>query len=60
MPLPLPPDTGDSGDPEGTLTLATPEATILAWVGIPPDACGVKAGGWTTIKSSTGVGALLD
>lgn len=60
MPLPLSPDTGDSADPDGKTTLTTPEAAILAWLGILPETCGVKAGGWTTTNPSIGVGALLD
>lgn len=60
LPLPLPPDTADSVGPEDKSTLATPEAAIWAAVSILPETCAAKAGGWTTIKPSIGVGAVLD
>ena len=59
MPPPLPPDSGDSPDPEGTTTL-TPEAAVFPCAAIPPETCDVKDGDWTRTKPSTGVGALLD
>ena len=55
-----PPDAGDSADPEGTPTLMTPEAAMVALAGILPEACGVKAGDWTRTNPSIGVWALLD
>ena len=55
-----PPDAGDSADPEGTPTLMTPEAAMVALAGMLPEACGVKAGDWTRTNPSIGVWALLD
>ena len=59
MPPPLPPDSGDSPDPEGTITL-TLEAAVFTCEGTPPETWDVKDGDWTRTKPSTGVGALLD
>ena len=60
MPPPLPPDSGDSPDPEGIMTVLTPEAAVFSSAGIPPETCDVKDGDWTRTKPSAGVGALFD
>ena len=60
MPASLPPDAGDSPDPEGTTMVLTPEAPIVLWIGTPPETCAANVGDWTSINPSTGVDALLD